>query len=175
MKKVTLLVSVVVLSVLVWSCGGNTEKKQDSDQSNRTKDNFAFSTKEGMTKNLKSFEFKFPEGLTYKQIKPAISNRYLENTGYSIIYTIENNDELSQKILKDWFANQFNQLISDGWIKNDYREDVEMMGSGDLYSMFSVMKQNESGNYYLLGCNLNKNRISISAGESNYELTGDQL
>jgi hypothetical protein len=174
MKKVTLLVTVVVLSVLVWSCGGNTEKKQNSDQISRTKDNSAFSTKEGMTKKLETFNFKLPEGLVYKQIEPAISNRYLENTGYSIIYTIENNDE-SQEILKDWFTNQFNQLISDGWIKNDYREDVEMMGSGDLYSTFSVMKQKESGNYYLLGCNLNKNRISISAGESNYELTGDQL
>ena len=169
MRKTTLLFT-IILSVFLWSCGGNSGEKQSSNKSKRTKDNTAFSTKDGMMQNLKEFNIDIPNGLDYKQIENAISNRYLGDLGYSIVYKIENNDQANQKRLNDWFSEQFKKLISEGWIEVDYRENVEMVGSGDLYSVFSVKKTKESGNYYLLGCNLNKEKISISAGESSYEL-----
>ena len=175
MRKLTLLLTVVVLSVFLWSCGGNSGDKQSTNSTKETKDNTAFSTKEGMTKNLKAFNFDIPDGLTFKQMKPAISNRYLDNTGYRAIYKIENSNQDSQDKLNAWFSKQFNKLKADGWKKIDYRENVKMMGSGDLYSTFSMIKQKEGGNFYLLGCSLNKDEISISAGESNPELTEDQL
>lgn len=172
MKKVTLLLTVVVLSVFLWSCGGNSEEKQSSNKSKGIKDNTAFSTKEGMMQKLKEFDFDIPDGLVYKEIKSAVSNRYLGNMGYGVIYKIEDGE---QEKLKSWFSEQFEKMIANGWEKVDYREDVEMMGSGTFYSTFSVLKLKESGNYYLLGCHLNKGEISISAGESNYELTRNQL
>lgn len=171
MRKTTLLFT-IILTVFLWSCGGNSGEKQSSNKSEVTKDNTAFSKKDGMMQYLKEFDFDIPDGLVYKEIKPAVSNRYLGNMGYSVIYKIEDSE---QEKLKSWFSEQFEKMIANGWEKDDYREDVEMMGSGDLYSTFSVLKSKENGNYYLLACHLNKDEISVSAGESNYELTRNQL
>ena len=66
MKKLTLLFGIIV-SVLLWSCGGGSGKQEQSATSQVNEEETLY-TREGMTKALTELDISIPEILKYDTI-----------------------------------------------------------------------------------------------------------
>ena len=171
MKKLALLT--IILSVILCSCGGGSSKEDKaSSESEKSEKDVILSSKEDIINKLKEFNINVPDSMTFVKIEESVTNRYKGNIAYAAKFKIENVDDATRSQLNDWHSKQFSDLIEDNWVKVDYRENVEMMGGGGMYSTFSLKKPKSGGNYYLLKLMLSYNsekntiKLTLSPGVS---------
>ena len=132
MKKVTLLAAVVVvLSVMVWSCGSSSSDSSSDSSSNGKKSKkqeyfeklktYDLDTEEGMLKRLSDYyKLTTPSQLSFVEIKNKDDRK--------MILKSENITEGEFAKLNEWYKKECQRLVDDGYKKTVTQDNKKMMG-----------------------------------------------
>ena len=126
MKKVTLLVTVVLL-VMVWSCGSSSSDSSLNGEKSKKKEYFEklktydLNTEEGMLKRLSDYyNLTVPSQLSFVEIK--------WKKGRKMILKAENITEEEFAKLNEWYKKECQRLVDDGYKKTVTQDNTKMMG-----------------------------------------------
>ena len=115
MKKLTLLFGIIV-SVLLWSCGGGSGKQGETTATSQVNEEETLYTREGMTKALTELDISIPEILKYDTI-----------LGNTIYFKTKGIDATTREQLDGQYNKIREGLVADGW------EESADMGNGQNF------------------------------------------
>lgn len=122
MKKPT-IVLLAVLFVIMYSCGGSVEQKEDPKKEETKKEikKLSKSTKEGMMAILDESDIKVHAKLEYDTIEK-------KSNSYVIRFIAENIDEETNIKLDEWYMSQIKALEESNWRKVVVVNNEKMAG-----------------------------------------------
>lgn len=131
MRKVTLLLAALVLSVFLWSCGGSSSDSSSNSSLNGKKSKkkeyfeklktYDLNTEEGMSKRLSDYyKLTVPSQLTFVEIK--------HKDGRKMILKAENITDEELAKLNEWYKNECQRLVDDGYKKTVTQDNSKMAG-----------------------------------------------
>jgi hypothetical protein len=113
MKKATLIVTVIILSITMFSCSGGNSKsnsdnnKDNSKQVNETKKQDLL-TQQGFEKMLSEYGITLYSEMKFESIKK-------KGDDINITYNVPDLSEESHQKIKDYIANELLKLKNEGW------------------------------------------------------------
>ena len=127
MKKATLLVTAIVLSVFLWSCGSSSSDSNSTGEVNKKKEYFKklktydLSTEEGMSKRLLDYyKLTVPSELSFVEIK--------KKGGRQMILRAENITEEELAKLNEWYKKECQRFVDKGYKKTVMQDNSKMAG-----------------------------------------------
>lgn len=154
MKTKTLFITIVLTSLL-WSCGGNSNKNEENKDSKvENGKEIALDTEDGMMTKLKEFNVILPEGLVFIEITK-------ESGTYKAKFEHVNADEAKVAEYGEWYTKQLESLEAEGWKKRAIRENEVMFGTVYNQNLFYKAKEGESSR---------QNAIDLSSSFSEEEM-----
>ena len=126
MKKL-IVITAVLFSVLMWSCGNSSSDSSSNGEKSKKKEYFEklktydLSTEEGMLKRLSDYyKLTVPSQLSFVEIKNKGDRK--------MILKAENVTEEDLVKLNEWYKNECQRLVDDGYKKTLMQDNTESMG-----------------------------------------------
>ncbi|MEN8248695.1 MAG: hypothetical protein ABFS32_07165 [Bacteroidota bacterium] len=124
MKKLSILLSLAI-PFFILSCGGGSSNEEGNTKEEEVKvekKTTSLSDKDNMMNRLEELNISIPNEMTFVEIKKAYGG------GYSVQFISEGISEETRTMLDDWYKEQCENLVNDGWMKRNIRDNEEMMG-----------------------------------------------